>query len=123
MTAGLSGSYGFNGVNLTLQPTMGKWIDRPNYGIDGGGHVIYSSLHQFELDFDLANMVDFNQLLSAYNAVANTGTVVCDLPQFSALDDRFYSYSGCTLQEPTFDNFFMGYAQTVKLIILNIFAQ
>ena len=118
---GLSGSYALNGTNLTLQPSSGIWKPRANYGVDGGGHIIYSAVHEFDMVFDLENMSDFNQILSAYDKVASSGTVVVDLPMFHAADDRFYSYSGCSLSEPQIGSpFFMGYAASVTLTVMNI---
>lgn len=118
---GLSGSYALNGVNLSLQPSSGQWKERTNYGVDGGGHIIYSSVHEFEMVFDLESMSDFNQILSVYDSVSSSGTVVIDLPMFHASDDRFYSYSGCNLREPYMNSsFFMGYPQSVTLTVLNI---
>src|SRR3990167_8565475 len=116
MTAGLSGSYGVNGVNLILQPTEGEWIERDKHGVDGGGHTIYSAVRQFEMRFQLTPMSDLQQVINFYNSVGATGTVVVDLPQWGASDYRFYSYSGCTLQEPTFGPYFEEYGQDSRLI-------
>lgn len=117
---GLSGSYAANGVTLSLQPSAGQWMPRANYGIDGGGHIIYSGIHEFQMTFDLISMNDFNQLLLAYDAISSSGTVVMDLPKFHSTDDRFYSYSGCNLGEPSMSAFFMGYPTSVTWTVMNI---
>lgn len=117
---GASGTYAFNGTPLTLQPTEGRWIDRESYGVDGFGHPIYPAVRQFEMTFVLASISDFNQLLLAYNAVAHTGTVVVDLPQYDAQAYVFKSYTGCTLEEPYRDTFFNEYQQNIRLVVMNI---
>ena len=118
---GLSGAYGFNGTDLTLQPSTGIWKPRANYGVDGGGHVIYSAVHEFDMVFDLESMSDFNQILALYDKVSSSGSIVVDLPQFHATDFRFYSYSGCNIAEPQWGAaMFMGYAASVTLTIMNI---
>ena len=69
MTAGLSGSYGVNGVNLILQPTEGEWIERDKHGVDAGAHTIYSAVRQFEMRFQLTPMSDLQQVINFYNSV------------------------------------------------------
>lgn len=120
MTTGLSGSYAFNDVNFTLQPTTGKWTDRTNYGIDGGGHPIYSSIRSFELVWQLISPSDAKQIIDAYNTVSNTGTVVVCLPRWGDLNYTFFNYSGCTLQEPEVGTYFNGFIQDVRLLILSV---
>lgn len=120
MTTGLSGSYAFNDVNLTLQPTSGKWTERTNYGFDGAGHPIYPSVRNFELTWNLISPSDAKQIIDAYNAVGNTGTVVACLPKWGDLEYTFYNYSGTTLQEPVVGEYFQGYIQEVKLLLVNV---
>lgn len=120
MTTGLSGTYAFGNTDLTLQPTTGKWVERPNYGIDGGGHPVYSLYRSFELTWDLISTSDVNQIISFYNTVSNTGNIVACLPEWNNVNYQFKNYSGTTLQEPTVETYFQGYVQTVKMIILRI---
>lgn len=120
MSTGLSGSYAFNGVNLTLQPTSGKWKERSSYGIDGGGHPIYSSLRSFEMKWELISTSDAKQIIDVYNTTANTGTCVSCLPEWGNVDYSFKNYSGTTLQDPEVGEYFQGYIQSVSLLILNI---
>lgn len=120
MTTGLSGTYGINGTDLTLQPTTGKWVERQNYGVDGGGHPVYSPYRSFELSWELISPQDVQQLINFYNLVGNTGTVTSCLPEWGANDYQFKNYSGTTIQEPTVEPYFQGYTQTVKMLILRI---
>lgn len=117
---GLSGTYAFNNTDLTLQPTTGKWTPRPNYGIDGSGHEIYASVRNFELSWDLISTSDAKQIIDFYNTVSTTGTVVACLPQWNNGSYQFVNISGCTLQEPEVGEYFQGYIQSMKLLILNV---
>lgn len=120
MTTGLSGSYAFNDVNLTLQPTTGKWTERTDYGMDGGRHPVYSALRNFELTWQLISPSDAKQLIDVYNTVGNTGSVVACLPEWGATEYQFRNYSGTTMQEPTVGEYFQGYIKEVKLLLLGI---
>lgn len=120
MTTGLSGTYGINGTDLTLQPTEGRWVERESLGIDGGGHEIYSGIRQFEMTFVLTAMGELKQVIDVFNSVAATGTVAVDLPQWGASDYRFFRYSGCCAKEPSFGPYFEGYGQDVIFTITNI---
>lgn len=120
MTIGLSGSYAFNGTNLTLQPTEGQWHERPAFGIDGAGHPIYGSVRDFELSWGLMPVSDLQQLYNTYNAVQNTGTCSVDLPQYGASQFIFATYSGTTLQEPTVGAYFQEHVTDVRLLILQV---
>lgn len=120
MTTGLSGTYALNGVDLTLQPTTGKWLDRTNYGVDGGGHPVYSQTRGFELTWILISPSDAKQIIDTYNLVGSTGVITACLPEWGALEYQFRNYSGTTLQEPTVSTYFQGFIQEVRLLILNV---
>lgn|SRR5574341_151018 len=120
MTTGLSGSYAINNTNLTLQPTSGRWTERTSYGIDGGAHQVYSSIRSFELTWALISPSDAKQIIDFYNLVGNTGSVVATLPEWNNAEYLFRNYSGTTLQEPTVGEYFQGFIQEVKLLILNV---
>lgn len=117
---GVSGTYAFNGTTLSLQPSSGKWSQRSSLGVDGAGHPIYPAVREFEITWDLISISDLQQINNAYNAVGNTGTVVVDLPKYGDSQYNFFSYSGCTLQEPQYDAYFEKYVQNVKLLVMNI---
>jgi hypothetical protein len=120
MTAGLSGSYGINGTDFTTQPTEHNWLERGavDYALDG--HIVYVGIRQYQFRWDTLSPSDYNQLLGFYNLVGSTGTVVVDLPQHNASDYRFYSYSGCTLQEPYYGGFFSEHIKDVTMIVEGI---
>lgn len=120
MTQGLSGSFAFNGTNITLQPTESKWGERESHGIDGAGHYIYSNVRTFEMTWQLISASDLSQLITFFNQVQSTGTVVADLPKWGDAQYLFYGYSGCTLSEPVVSTHFNEYTQDVRLLILNI---
>lgn len=117
---GISGSYALNGTKFILQPSDGGWDSRENLGTDGNGHPIYPSTRNFEVNWELASPTDVNQIINAYNAQGNTGTVVFDLPKWGDVDYTFYSYSGCVMQEPEAGKYFNQYIQDFHLIITKV---
>lgn len=120
MTTGLSGSYAIQGTDLTLQPTTGRWLSKDALGLDGAGHPILPAIKNFEVNFQLMSISDFNQLYTFFLSVSNTGTVAVDLPQFSASDYRFHRYSGCILHEPSVGDYFVEHVTDVRLLVTNI---
>jgi hypothetical protein len=120
MSTDLSGSYAFNGVDLTLQPTTGKWKERTSYGVDGNGRPVYSSLRSFELKWDLISTSDAKQIIDSYTSTSITGTVVSCLPEWGNVEYTFQNYSGTTLQEPQVSEYFQGYVTSVSLLILHV---
>lgn len=120
MTTGLSGTYAFNNVNLSLPPSDGAWKERPSYGIDGAGHTIYSSVRDFEMSWGLMSVPDLQQIIGVYNSVSNTGTAVSCLPEWGNANYLFKNYSGTVLNEPTVGKYFEGFVEDVKLLIINV---
>ena len=113
-------TYKINGTELSLQPTNGAWQPKKSFGIDGTGHIIYSSVREFRMEWDIMSASDFSQLQGFYDLVGTTGTVVVDLPEYGASAYGFKSYSGCTLREPELGAFFEEHAQSVSLLVMNI---
>jgi len=120
MTIGYSGSYGINGTDFTLQPSTGKWNERDTLGIDGNGHPIYPQVREFNLHWALISTDDLSQIINFYNQCGNTGTVVADLPQWGVAGYQFYSYSGCTISEPTIGEYFNEFVTDVRLVIMKV---
>lgn len=120
MTAGYSGSFGINGVDLALQPTEHSWTPRASLGYDGGGHPVYSAVRDFEMRWVLADPSDYNQLQLAFQAISVTGTAVVDLPQYGASAYLFYSYSGCIINEPEMRAYFNEHHTDIRLTISGI---
>jgi len=120
MTTGFSGTYAVNNVNFTLPPTSGHWLERTNYGIDGEGHVLYPATRSFEMVWELISTDDASQIIGFYNAISSTGTSVVCLPDWGNSNFLFRNYSGCTLVEPTINEYFQGYITNMSLKILNI---
>lgn len=114
---GTSGSYAINGTELQLPPTTGKWSDRNSLGIDGNAHPIYSAVRQFVLSWGLMSPSEVQQINNFYLSAGNTGTVVVDLPKWGNSTYSFYSYSGCTLNEPEVGEYFCGYITDVTLVV------
>jgi hypothetical protein len=113
-------TYKVNSVELTLQPTSGKWLPRTELGRNGYGHPVYPAVREFEIRWLIHTPAEANQIQTFYNAVSNTGTVVVDLPQYAAATYTFFSYTGCILQEPQFGTFFTENIQDVTIIVSNI---
>ena len=117
---GYTGSYAINGTNLILQPSAGSWETKDILGIDGNGHPVYPQLREFNLQWGLMSPSDFQQVQDFYNQCDNTGTVVVDLPKFGDAGYQFYSYSGCTLREPSIGEYFNGYITDVSLRVMKV---
>lgn len=120
MTQGFSGSYAVNGVNLSLQPSEGQWIEKDVLTRDGQGRPIYSALGEFVMSWGLMSTSEFNQLMGFYEYVSNTGTSVVDLPKWADADYKFYSYSGTIINRPTVGVYFNTYVTDVRLVVSSI---
>lgn len=120
MTTGFSGTYAFNAIDFSLPPTTGKWVPRPEYGLDGGGHSILPRDRDFELSWELISQEDLVSFINFYNAVGNTGTIVADLPGWGINGYQFVRYSGCVLAEPELEDYFQGYSTSVRLLVRHI---
>jgi len=116
---GLSGTFAFNNVDLTLPPSESKWVDRQSYGVDGNAHTIYSAFRDYELKWDLESASDLKQVIDIYNQFGTTGTIVSCLPEWGANDYQFKNYSGTTINEPQVSAYFQGYTTSVTLLIVN----
>ena len=117
MPAGYSGSYGVNGIKLTLQPSQGVWEGLDIIGFDGDGRPIYPSVGEFTLSWGLMSTSELKQINDIYLSVSNTGTVVTELPKWGDTDYLYYAYSGTIVDRPTVGEYFMGYVTNVALVI------
>ena len=117
---GTSGTYAFNGTPLLLMPTEAKWTGKDLIGISGNGRPTYPAVREFEMKWGLMDMDSFAQIQGFYNNVQSTGTYVVDLPKYATAPYQFYSYSGCTLQEPQVGIFFEQWVEDVSLLILRV---
>lgn len=120
MSTGLSGTFAFNNTDLNQYPTTHRWVERTQYGIDGGGHPIYSQLRSYEMTWNLISVEDAQQIINFYNLVGSTGTLVSCLPEWGQADYRFKNYSGTTLEEPQMQGYFQGFIEELKLLVLNV---
>ena len=113
-------TYKINGITLTLQPTSGHWLPRESIGIDGNGFPIYPSTYEYELVWGLSSTAEFYEILNEFDKVWVTGTAVVDLPKYRDNTYEFYSYSGCTLAEPSIGKYFAEHPTNIKLLVMNI---
>ena len=120
MTTGASGTFAFNDVNLNQIPTDHHWSERTQYGVDGSAHPVYPRVRSYEMVWNLISTENAKQILDVYNTVGNTGTVTTCLPQWGANGYEFRNYSGTTLSEPVMGNYFQGYLEDFRLLILNV---
>lgn len=118
--ADVDNAFKINGTTLTLQPTDHNWVARDRYGISGDAHNIYPAVRKYQLRWSLSSASDFQEVLNFYNSIAQTGTVTVDLPEWGVSTYQFRTYSGCTLAEPEFSNFYENFYQEIGLLILNI---
>jgi hypothetical protein len=113
-------AYVINGTTLALQPTSGGWVARESFGLDGNGHPIYEAVRQFRLEWAIDSMSDWYELQNLFDTIYITGSVVVELPQYDGSTYNFREYSGCVVQEPSFDRYFNNYPTNVRLLISNI---
>lgn len=116
----MSGSYKINGVEILLQPTTGRWIPRQTLGIDGNGRAIYPALRQFELNWQLGSQADFDDLLTYFESLTVTGSLVVDLPKWDNSVYVFESYTGCLIREPEAGPYFTQNKLAIRMLITNI---
>lgn len=113
-------TYKINGVEMTLQPTTGRWVPKQLVGITGDGHHVYPSIREFEMRWQLGSPSDVDQLVTWFETQVLTGTLVVTLPQWHRSSYTFYDYTGCTMSEPEFDVYFNENITNVALVIRNI---
>ena len=115
-----TGSYAINNVEITIQPTDGKWLPRDPLGVDGNGHFVYPPYREFEMSWGLLSTSDINQLYNFFASIGNTGTAVVNLPKWADVNYTFYAYSGCILQEPSIGVYFSENITDVTLVVTKI---
>jgi len=120
MTQGVTGTFAINGTELLLPPTTHSWVDRELVGTTGEGRSVYSSLRQYQLEWDLMPMDAFSQLVGFFDGIQNSGSIAVDLPKYATAPFQFYTYSGCQLREPTAGKFFLDHVSDVKLLIVKV---
>ncbi len=113
-------TYKINGTEFIEQPTQGGWVPRKELGIDGAGKPIYPGVREYSLSWNILSPTGMNQLQSFYQLQSVTGTVVADLPRYGYHEYTFFSYSGCTITEPSFTRYFAEYYLDVSITIRNI---
>ena len=112
--------YAINGTTLNLQPTTGRWIDRPVLGFTGNGHPEYPGVREFEIRWQLTDMSDANEIQGLFNALDVTGTAVVSLPKYKNTSWAYQDYSGCTLSEPSSNEYYEKHETEVVLMIYGI---
>jgi len=113
-------TYTINGTTLSLQPTAGRWINRDVLGFTGNGHPEYPGVRDFEMRWQLTSMADANEIQNLYDQLDVTGTAVVSLPTYKGATWSFTNYSGCTLGEPTSNEYFEQHETDVVLMIYGI---
>lgn len=113
-------TYKINGVELTLQPTTGRWMPKSSVGITGDGHPIYPAVREYELRWILATPSDIEQVRNYFYVTSITGTLVVDLPQLGASTYTFKAYSGCTSFEPEQNVYYSEHITDIVMMIGNI---
>lgn len=119
----MSGTFRINDTVLIDQPTVGRWIPREVYGVDGTGHPIHPALRSFEMSWELISSAGFAQLYDFYRDTSGTMFISCDIPRYADPNFLYVTHSGCVINEPQFgDTFYTdeGYIPNVRLIISNI---
>ena len=112
--------YRINGTELDTQPTRGQWVERPRLAEDGNLHAIYPLFFDYELQWNVISVADYNQLHTFFDNQGNTGTVTIDLPEYGGATYTFVSYTGCVLRQPSAGDFFSAYVTDARLSITRI---
>ena len=113
-------TYSINGVEITLQPTLGRWLPDSPVGITGDGHPIIPSVKTFEMRWQLTSPSDFSVFHGYFSGTNAGGVVTVGLPEWGKSSYAFKNYSGCTLSEPTYGTYFAEHIQDVVIIINKI---
>jgi|SRR3990167_5784712 len=109
-----------NGVQITTQPTEIVWQKRDVLGYDGNGHAIYAPYRAAQLKWDLMSVDDFSVIRLAYANQGTTGTIAITLPEWAGSSFGYVGYSGCVLEEPEVDAYFMEHIQKVVVNVQRI---
>lgn len=112
--------YKVNGVELSIQPTTGRWLPQSMVGTTGAGIPIYPRVREFELRWNLSDPNLANTLRGYFSALGYSGSVVVDLPQYNAGSYQFYAYSGCSLYQPERGTYFAEHITELVMIVGNI---
>lgn len=112
--------YKVNDTEITLQPTSGRWLPPKVIAKSGHGHEIEEPYFEFELKWELVAPSDYNQLLTWYNSIGQTGTCSVYLPEYGGATYAYHGYSGCVLSRPQLDIYFQEYIQNVTLRVMKI---
>lgn len=112
--------YGFGGVDFTLQPTEGNWVERPMLGRTGDGHFVYPTTREFEMRWGLMTPAQVDEVLTYFENLTFTGTLVVSLPKWSATTYVFENYTGCTISEPTVKRYFAEHLTDIYLLVSQI---
>jgi len=113
-------TYKINGIEIFVQPTFGRWISRRLIAYDGNGQPFYSGIRSFEMSWQLMDTSGANQLQNFFDNSILSGTVIVDLPRYGYSSYEFFSYSGCYLHEPKWNNYFSEGITEVLLLVSNI---
>ena len=113
-------AYKIGGVELSLQPSAGRWIIPDPLGIGISGMARYPAIKQFELLWDYMPISDYNQLFTFYENQSLTGTYVVELPDIEDNEWAFREFSVVVINHPTSGDYFQEHISDVSLVIRNI---
>jgi hypothetical protein len=116
----VTGSYNFDHHGLPTLPTQAHWVPLEQLDVDGNGHPIYPTVHEFELQWSAMWIADFDALVHLCENMTSTGTVVSTLPEYHANDYQYFNYSGTILQLPKPGQYFEGYILNTTMVISNV---
>jgi hypothetical protein len=112
--------FALNG-NILLNPTTHNWVAPASYGTSLVGRVLYGGVLSYELNWSMLNQEQFNVLVNTYVS----GSCVADLPPWRGVATPpylydFESYTGTYLSMPSYQSYFEGNYQGVKVLINNV---
>lgn len=114
-------TYKISGVDISIEPTSGRWLPREQVGLDGNGKPVYSPYRRFEITWSLITPAQYSELIGYFDNLAVTGSLIVDLPKFDNPSTyAFTSYTGCFVQEPEAGLYFSEHQTSVRLLVTHI---
>lgn len=113
-------TYKINGVELTTQPTTGRWMPRSPVGISGDGHPTYPRVREYELRWGVLDQSSVNQIQQMFDMIGVSGTIVVTLPMRTGTSYVYQEFSGCTLFEPERGTYFSEHTTEFVMVVGNI---
>jgi hypothetical protein len=116
----MSVDYKINGVELPLEPTQAAWKDRRVLGYDGNNVAIYEPTYTFVMAWDAVGPDVFYALRQFWLSLQSTISIPVTIPAKENIAYVFETYTGCVVDEPVSQAFFVKFLLRVTMNVRNI---